>query len=91
MTTTISNTAKAILNEFKSGHKQQYRKTLTNSITLEAADEDALFCLCFSEYFNRYKYINDTHHEFADQAIAKRYKAWISNIGNYAKAGGDMW
>jgi len=60
-------------------------------VEIEADGEDQLMALFFREYDNRYKYCNTLSFAFQDPDLRSRYVAWISDIANYARHGGDMW
>lgn len=45
----------------------------------------------FREYENRYKYCNNVRFFIANNRLAEEYRAWISDIQNYANYGGDTW
>jgi len=60
-------------------------------VEIEANDEDALMALFFREYDNRYKYCNTLSFAFEDPDLRSRYVAWISDVANYSRHGGDMW
>lgn len=59
-------------------------------LDISASTKAELFQLFFREYDNRYKYCNDLHYWFASPELQREYKAWRSNISNYANNGGDM-
>lgn len=61
------------------------------TLEIVADSEDELLALFFREYKNRYKYCNTVSYALADPEWNAKYIAWISNIANYAKHGGDMW
>ena len=52
--------------------------------------KEEAFILFFREFENRYTYSNDTHVTIIDEDLAKEYRSWISDIGNYARHGGRM-
>lgn len=58
---------------------------------LEAATEPELFKQMFKDFFKRYTYCNHIRLEVVEPEVSKAYGAWISDINNYAEAGGDMW
>ena len=68
-----------------------FKSLPSETLEIEADDEDALLGLFFREYVNRYKYCNTESYSLQDPALAARYRVWISDIANYAKHGGDMW
>lgn len=45
----------------------------------------------FKGFDNRYKYCNSIKVEMLDKEYEMGYRKWISDINNYANAGGDMW
>lgn len=60
-------------------------------IKLVADTEDALFGKHFRDHVNCYKYINSVSHRIEEPDMETRYRAWIKDVNNYAKNGGDMW
>ena len=51
---------------------------------------DAVWAVCFREYFNREKYTHSTRTRFKDPSHNAPYHEWISDVRNYANNGGDM-
>ncbi len=60
-------------------------------IELTGTTESDLFAQYFRDYQNRYKYANSVQVRIDDDAMAQRYRAWVSDVNNYASNGGDMW
>ncbi len=53
--------------------------------------KDDMFGLFLREFINRNKYLSGLSYRFENDSTQDEYDKWISNIGNYAKNGGDMW
>lgn len=79
------------LNKIESGYKTGYKSVITDTIEISAPSKNELFALYFKKYDNCYKYCNDLNYIIADEALRKEFGVWISDIGNYARNGGDMW
>ena len=60
------------------------------SIVLNANSKDGLFAQYFKKHVNRYKYCHSVRHEIIDEQLRNEYQEWISDVGNYANNGGDM-
>lgn len=60
-------------------------------VTITAESLEGLCKTYFKEFENRYKYMNSKHTSILDEEFEAQYRDWISDIGNYARAGGDMW
>jgi len=58
---------------------------------IEAETADAVYAIAFRQFFNRTKYCNGTRIKFQDASHNAPYKAWVSDVNNYASNGGDMW
>lgn len=59
--------------------------------TIQAEDKDKLFAKFFRTHDNGLKYVNEISYRFKDEALQQEYRVWISDVGNYASNGGDMW
>jgi len=59
--------------------------------TIEAETVDDVYAIAFRQFFNRTKYCNGTRISFQDARHNAPYKAWVSDVNNYANNGGDMW
>lgn len=79
------------LDKIESNEKTNYRSVVTDSTEISASTKDELFSLYFREYDNRYKYCNGLCYAIVDEGLKEEFRVWISNIGNYANNGGDMW
>lgn len=61
------------------------------TITLTADSSDEVCKKYFQEYDNRNRYNNSVQLKITDPVEQKMYTEWVSDVNNYAEAGGDMW
>ena len=66
-------------------------ETTAEHLEIQGSTADEAFAHYFREFENRFKYCNNIKFAIEDKDQAKAYRAWISDIHNYAANGGDMY
>lgn len=66
-------------------------ETTVEHFEIEESTDEETFAHYFRNYENCFKYCNDIQFAITDKEQHKAYRAWISDVNNYAANGGDMW
>lgn len=66
-------------------------ETTVEHFEIQGSTDDEAFAYYFREFENHFKYCNNIQFAIEGKDQAKAYRAWISDVNNYAANGGDMY